>query len=42
MKRREFMALIGGLAIVWSLASYAQQPKRVGVLGFHFVGAAGV
>ena len=36
MKRRELMALIGGLAISWSLACYAQQPKqplkRVGVL----------
>ena len=37
MKRWELMALIGGLAIAWSLACYAQQPqsappKRVGLL----------
>ena len=28
MRRREFMALIGGLAIAWSLACYAQEPKQ--------------
>jgi hypothetical protein len=37
MKRREFVALIGGLAITWPILSYGQDaksapPKRVGIL----------
>ena len=28
MRRREFLALIGGFAIAWSLTSYAEQPKQ--------------
>jgi putative ABC transport system substrate-binding protein len=40
MRRREFMTLIAGLAIAWSLTGYAQQlqsalPKRIGFLAVH-------